>query len=337
MILLDEQEIMLAQMLFGSAAIIECDALPTTDISQTTFYKTPTGLYWYTDRWNKVLNRNDPNDITKPARGSTGNDGFVEAIPGLLKMYNDSSGVRLDGNGNLCIAQARGANGEDVDDLLATTPQKQRSVNRPITPSNLEYALRQFIPLVTYTSSLSGASASNKQAVSVGAVKAFVDSTKTTLQEKINTDIDDALESAKSYADEQKKQIDRKLKVRRKIITRGEAWPIPPNVIGLLFPWDTMQFTTYDTITNILEGGVSFVWTSEEGTRTEGSTTIPVYDLAIISLNDITIESIFDLTDLVQSSHNTYDIQGRRYCKMINPNDSYSGSGYAYFYYIDFN
>ena len=108
MILLENEEQAFLQMVMGAEGIIEVDKLPTVNINTKSFYKTPAGLYWYGNGgFNKVLNRNDPNDIVTAAEGSSSNPGFKPSVPGLVKLYNESSGLRLDGSDNLCIAQAR--------------------------------------------------------------------------------------------------------------------------------------------------------------------------------------------------------------------------------------
>lgn len=347
MILLENEEQAFLQMVMGAEGIIEVDKLPTVNINTKSFYKTPAGLYWYGNGgFNKVLNRKDENDIVTAAVGSSSNPGnYTPSVPGLVKLYNQSSGLRLDDNKQLCIAQARrGAEGEDGNDLLAT--ESNKSANRPITPANLQYALSQFVPLVTYTGAFnSQLDKDDARATSVKSVKALKEALQTDSQTKANNalasanseaanKVASALTEAKSYTDQKFANSASKTVVKKKILVRGEGFPIPPNVFGIVFPCDTIQFKTFDTSTDILEGGVSFIWTTNRYVRTEGSTQIDTYDLAIISLAN---GSIFDLANLVQSSHDTYDIPGNRYCRMINPSGSVSGTGYAYFYYVEFN
>ena len=343
MVLLNEQEIMFAQMLSGSSAIIECDTLPTTDIDNKSLYKTPTGLYWYGNGgFNKVLNRNDPNDIVTAAVGSSSNPGFKESVPGLVKLYNDSSGLRLDGSGNLCIAQARDAQDKTGNDLSASIEQKNRSVNRPITPSNLQYALSQFVPLVTFAGSIADEEETDKTAASVGAVKKYGEDTLkkyaddsassaasaalSSAESKINSKATETLNSAKDYTDNKVKNAGIKLAIKRATIAPNGIWKINPGIFAIIFPWDKATFLlnpeTNDDVT--LEGGVSLVWSTNPG----GSQ----FDIAVLSLGDI-----WDISNLVQSHHDTYYINN--YCVVKN---TITGSldagdtGYAYVYYIDF-
>ena len=57
---------------------------------------------------------------------------------GLVRMYNTSSGLRLDEQKRLCVAPA------DENDINAGT-----SHNKPIVPHFLQYALKKFLPKVT--------------------------------------------------------------------------------------------------------------------------------------------------------------------------------------------
>lgn len=365
MILLENEEQAFLQMVMGAEGIIEVESLPTVNIKTKSFYKTPSGVYWYGNGgFNKVLNRKDENDIVTAAVGSSSNPGnYTPSVPGLVKLYNESSGLRLDGDKHLCIS---GASNELLD---AGIEQAKRSFNRPITPSNLEYALRQFVPLVTFKDSIAGVysgddkSKWNNSAASASAVKTYGEKTLkkyaddsassaasaaltsaeskitaalSTARTEISSEATKTLNAAKSYTDS---KVPAKTVIQKKILVRGETFRIPPNVFGIIFPWDNIKFTKGDN-TDILEGGVSFVWTTNTGYRTdENNNKIPVYDLAIISLAQIAIDSIFDLPNLVQSHHDTYDIPNQAsYCKMVNPSGSVSGgTGYAYFYYIDFN
>jgi hypothetical protein len=71
------------------------------------------------------------NDIVVPAQGSESNPStFVESIPGLVKLYNESSGLRL-ANERLCIASAT------KDEIDAGT-----SHNKPIVPETIKYAMQ---------------------------------------------------------------------------------------------------------------------------------------------------------------------------------------------------
>ena len=199
MILLENEEQAFLQMVMGAEGIIEVESLPTVNINTKSFYKTPAGLYWYGNGgFNKVLNRKDENDIVTAAVGSSSNPGnYTPSVPGLVKLYNESSGLRLDGNHNLCIAQARDDKDATGNDLLASIQQGSRSVNRPITPSNLEYALKQFLPLVTYTGAFnSQLDKDDARATSVKSVKALKEALQTDSQTKANN----ALASANSEA-----------------------------------------------------------------------------------------------------------------------------------------
>lgn len=343
MILLENEEQAFLQMVMGAEGIIEVDKLPTVNINTKSFYKTPSGLYWYGNGgFNKVLNRKDDNDIVTAAVGSSSNPGnYTPSVPGLVKLYNQSSGLRLDDAKQLCIAQARrGAEGEDGNDLLATEPNK--SANRPITPANLQYALSQFVPLVTFNGSIAGAQTTNKTAASVGAVKTYGETLKTyadtsasskasaalsSAESKINSKATETLNTAKSYTDTKVANAGTKLAIKRATIAPNGIWKINPGIFAIIFPWDKSTFLlnpeTNDDVT--LEGGVSLVWS----TNPNGSQ----FDIAVLSLSG----DILNISNLVQSHHHTY--YTNNYCVVKNTiTDSLGANetGNAYVYYIDF-
>lgn len=338
MILLENEEQAFLQMVMGAEGIIEVESLPTVNINPKSFYKTPSGLYWYGNGgFNKVLNRKDDNDIVTAAVGSSSNPAnYTPSVPGLVKLYNESSGLRLDGDKHLCIS---GASNELLD---ANILQANRSFNRPITPSNLEYALKQFVPLVTFAGSIAGAQTTNKTAASVGAVKTYGETLKTyadtsasskasaaltSAESKINSKATETLDSAKEYTDNKVKNAGIKLAIKRATIAPNGVWKINPGIFAIIFPWDKATFLlnpeTNDDVT--LEGGVSLLWsTNPNGNQ---------FDIAVLSLSG----DIWDISNLVQSHHDTY--YTNNYCVVKNTiTDSLGANetGNAYVYYIDF-
>lgn len=73
------------------------------------------------------------NDIVVPAKGSRGQANFVESIPGLLKLYNESCGLGIDNYGQVGVVAATN---QDID---AGT-----SMRKPIVPGNFAKALDKF-------------------------------------------------------------------------------------------------------------------------------------------------------------------------------------------------
>lgn len=106
---------------------------------------------WFGYRSNKkldnkfldLLNNNDfkalakkveegTTDIVVPAQGSRGNENFVEGIPGLVKLYNESAGLNIDAYGQLGVVSATE---EEIT--------KGESLRKPITPKRMKYAMQQ--------------------------------------------------------------------------------------------------------------------------------------------------------------------------------------------------
>ena len=296
-------EEILGMLLGGGGGFIECDELPTADISRLNFYLTPNGLYWYNGKWNKVLNKNDKSDIAVAAKGSSSNPDYVPGIPGLMQLYNDSTGLRIDGNGNLCIAQAKGANGESENNLLLSIPQAQRSVNRPITPSNLEYALKNFIPAVTYQSDIPATSTDDKSAASVGSVVRFVAN-----------------------------QLLNAIQIKRARINAGEKYTIKPGTLMLVKPRSSIDIYGTDGEKLLSGGGVTLIMATDRYNPKDNSVddtmsaTGSHYSIASISLNGIS----------TTAPHNIYQITsstGDKFCYL----QSKSGDqGLTYIYYIGF-
>lgn len=120
-----------SETLFGfmgatGGGIVECDTLPTEKIKTDTLYKIPAGLFWYDGSWHQLVVNTD---IVVPAKGSRGNAGFVESVPGLVKLYNESAGITVDSHNQLGIAAASNS---DID--------TGTSMKKPIVPGNFVYA-----------------------------------------------------------------------------------------------------------------------------------------------------------------------------------------------------
>lgn len=77
------------------------------------------------------IHLNKPNIVTQ-AQGSESNpDTYVEGVAGLVSLYNESSGLRLDDKKRLCIASATK---EEINTGI--------SVNKPIVPATIKYAMQ---------------------------------------------------------------------------------------------------------------------------------------------------------------------------------------------------
>lgn len=117
----------------GIDAILPVESLPTENISTKHFYRTSDGVYWYDgENWHE-LGECGIGDIVVPAQGSRGNSNFVESIPGLVKLYNESAGLSLDEYGQLGIVAATTT---DID--------KEESLRKPIVPKTMRHAMRRY-------------------------------------------------------------------------------------------------------------------------------------------------------------------------------------------------
>lgn len=81
----------------------------------------------------KVNATGGTSDIVVPAKGSRGQANFVESIPGLLKLYNESCGLGIDNYGQVGVVAATN------QDINAGT-----SMRKPIVPATFAYALSIF-------------------------------------------------------------------------------------------------------------------------------------------------------------------------------------------------
>ncbi len=87
------------------------------------------------DEENQVVKVNatgGTSDIVVPAEGSRGNANFVESIPGLVKLYNQSAGLGIDEYGQLGIVAAT------ESDINEGT-----SMRKPIVPKTMKTAMQK--------------------------------------------------------------------------------------------------------------------------------------------------------------------------------------------------
>lgn len=85
-----------------------------------------------TPEWQTPSASGGTSDIVVPAQGSRGNANFVESVPGLVKLYNQSAGLSIDEYGQLGIAAATES---DIDEGT--------SMRKPIVPKTMKYAMRE--------------------------------------------------------------------------------------------------------------------------------------------------------------------------------------------------
>ena len=123
MAFINGQKVLFSAMINRSDAIIDCETLPTQDINAKSFYRTPDGIYWHDGEWHKVI---EDDDIVVPDTNTS-----ERGTAGLVHMYNESSGLRLDPDKRICIASATN------DEVTAGV-----SFNKPIVPAVMKHAVR---------------------------------------------------------------------------------------------------------------------------------------------------------------------------------------------------
>lgn len=75
-------------------------------------------------------------DVVVPAQGYRGTDTFVESVPGLVKLYNQSAGLALNAHNELVIKAASEA---EID-----KEESKRSTMLPIVPKHMPYAMARY-------------------------------------------------------------------------------------------------------------------------------------------------------------------------------------------------
>lgn len=278
---------------FGSegGGIIESDELPTENIKTDSLYKTPDGLFWYDTEWHRVI---DDNDIVEPGTNSSNPLGTA----GLLRMYNDSSGVRLDEQKRLCIAAA--STGEIHTGV---------SVNKPIVPATIKYALQDKSYKGTFEN-LNGVD--GQLPASSQAVKTLVDSRDNALKTLI-TDGDSAV---KDYV------LQNLMHFKMDYLEKGQSFTLKPGMVALIMPYGDYTLSLHNGSTTVVSGmGTTMIFAAERDSKNWNGD----YWLAAVHVKRGTLG-----TPTVGSTHN-------KYSSNLTIKNNYSGSdgsGRAYVYYL---
>lgn len=274
-----------------------------------------------------VIQKNAPS-IVVPAEGSESIVAtFKESIPGLVKLYNESSGLRLDGKQRLCIAAA---SEYDIDQGV--------SVNKPIVPATLKKAMSSKTVKAGDFRNIGTDSEVQGTAMLPPAsivVKNYIDSTKSYSGDFSDVDAYEpaydlkfpTVTAIKKYVDKSLKnfEVPSPLKFRLARVPKNGTFEIKPGMIAIILPWKKSYFYTPDN-TAIIEGaGTSIVFATD---RMNGDDVImdngTNYWVSILSISGITSTS----------KHDVYSLSSGKHCYFKNTHDDTSGSGAAYVYYL---
>lgn len=246
--------------------------------------------------------------------------------PGLVAMYNKSSGLRLDIYDRICIAAATEQEIDDINKLGATP-----SVNKPIVPHTLKYAVRaasfkgDIEPLTETSTDV------NTPAGAL-AVKKFVHAREGIYDAIIKAYISDQIAGVEDNITNSHPVI------KRAKIPKDGTFEIKPGTIAIIFPWDEAIFRNPGDY-EIAKGGASLVWATHRYNPTANevqddvmSETGTHYEVSIITLSGFS----------PKSSHSNYEIRKvnnkDKFCYFVNNAGSvgFDESGLAYITYVTF-
>ena len=324
----------------NSYGIIECDTLPTSDIKTGLFYRTPSGMFWNDGAsWHQAV---DTNRIVVAATGSEGTSDFVESVPGLVKLYNPSGGLRIH-NDRLIIA---GASKSDI-----SLPQAERSVNKPITPSVLDFAIKQALIKSSESYSATDRVAihdlfgigkgtltvkrNNKNAGTFSANQSSNAEINISVPERTSDLTNDSnfiketlIESVLSNHSDFLKTLLHSafgFKVGVLIKAPGGSWDIPPSTFAIVAPYNaTFSGTQSDGSAKTTSlSGITFILSTERlNSAGFADANGNSYRCVVIHMP----KNVFDIS----SSHIAYELNT---CKIDNPTDS---GGNMYVYYVNY-
>lgn len=246
--------------------------------------------------------------------------------PGLVAMYNPSSGLRLDGNDRICIAAATEQEIDDINKLGATP-----SVNKPIVPHTLKYAVRA-ASFKGDIEPLTETSTDTNTPAGALAVKKFVHAREGIYDAIIKAYISDQISGVEDSITNSHPVI------KRAKIRKDGTFEIKPGTIAIIFPWNDADF--YDPSDSpIVTGKASLVFATHRYNPTDDteqndtiSDTGTHYEVSIITFSGIT----------AKSSHSSYRINtvnGQpKYCYFKNDAGSvgFDETGLAYITYVTF-
>lgn len=208
----------------GGGGIIECDVLPTEEIKTDTLYKTPDGLFWYDTGWHQLIN---DDDIVKPGTNSSNPLGTA----GLVRLYNKSTGLRLDDYNRLCVAAATQ---DEISEGI--------SANKPLTPDNIKFAVQN----KSYKGDFVGihSTSSDKDTpASALAIKTFVE----------NGD-----KSVRNFV------LDNLLRFKMDYIEAGKSHPLEPGMIALILPYGDYTLSLHNGSSTVISNmGATMIFSAE--------------------------------------------------------------------------
>ena len=167
------------------------------DVLEKTVRKLKEAYDELAEKVNQTPSGGGINDIVVPDKNTT-----ERGSAGLVYMYNESSGLRLDADKRLCIAAAN-----DTDIKTAANDKTKASVNKPIVPYYMQAALQAFLPKVTNTN------------MDIGGEKEMLPPATYAVREYL-----------------QNKALGARVKFAK--IPPGGKFIIKPNVIALVLPYD---------------------------------------------------------------------------------------------------